>query len=244
MIAEVIVDLAEHDLALGAAVIGAELFEHAERARDEPTPVAGRGEVRRDVAEQAEAVRLGPVIAGLFEDPARLFGLAPRVLEPPGVTQRLGPPAQVRGQPLAFELAVEESEIAQRGGEIPGLPPQERGLSVEQRGGVGDVAGAEQVDDAVTDDAAARRGGVARQRLGGGAEDHRCVGLEEELAEQVLLQERVRPAQTIPRDEEDLRALHRQDRRVRIDADEVELGLEHVVADVAAERRGCEGAAP
>ncbi len=104
--------------------------------------------------------------------------------------------------------------------------------------------GAEEVDDAVADDAAARAGRVQRQRGGGGAEDRRGVGLEEELAQQVLLQERVRPAQAIARDEEDLRALHGDDRRVRIDADDLELGLEHVVADVAAERRSRERAAP
>ncbi len=81
----------------------------------------------------------GLAIAGLLEDAAGLFGFAARVLEPAGVTEGLGAPAQVRRQHLALELAVEQREVAQRGGEVARLAPEERGLPVEQGRGVGDV---------------------------------------------------------------------------------------------------------
>ena len=64
VIAEQVVNLAEHDLALRAAVLVAELLEERERARHEAPAVRRRGEVGGDVTEQAQAVRLVLAIVG------------------------------------------------------------------------------------------------------------------------------------------------------------------------------------
>ena len=138
------------------------------------------------------------------------------------------------------QAPLEQLEIAQRRRGVAPAPPRAADeVEHQPRRGVV-VARLEQVLHAVLHDAARADGRVLRERVGGEAVDGRRVVALLEALEQVLLEQRVRPAELVVAGrEQDLRARQRDERVARVHAERGAQRLQHVAAHVVAEgRRG------
>src|SRR5262245_59740343 len=103
MLAEQVIDFTEQHLALRLSAAVAELLEEQERPCHHAPALRHRPEIRRDVPEEPQAMCLILFVARVLEEPARLFGVAPRVVEPACEPQRLSPVALVHGRARALE---------------------------------------------------------------------------------------------------------------------------------------------
>src|SRR6202035_1722387 len=97
VVAQQVVDLAEHHLCLGTARRIAELLVALERLRDERSTLGGHGTVARDVAEQAKHAGLARLVARAPESVERLLRLGAGFVELADVAQRLGSPEGALG---------------------------------------------------------------------------------------------------------------------------------------------------
>ena len=183
-------------------------------------------------------MRLLRLVAGDLERAARRLGLLARLLELADVTQRLGAPVRVLGGGDARDAAVEHREVLERRGGVAAARPGALDEAEHEAGRDVVVARAQQVAHAVLHDAPRADLGVLRERVRREPEDRGRVVALVEAPEQVLLEERVRPAELIvARREEDLRARQRDERVARVHAERREQRLQHDAADVVAERR-------
>src|SRR5690606_19039308 len=111
VLAEEVVDLAEHHERRREAAIVLELLEARDRERDLQPALRRSAGVAREMPEQAERVGLTRPVAGLLERASRRLRLLARLLELADVPERLRTPVRVLGGGRAGDATLEQREV-------------------------------------------------------------------------------------------------------------------------------------